>query len=117
MSFFKYDLVIDQGATFTEDLTWKTGKPALGVDMSGCQARIQFREEIGSTAVLYEMTTQTGEITLGMQGEVHLEIDAVTTAGFTFTDAVYDLEIVFPNGFVKRLTQGKVKVTPEVTRG
>ena len=39
-----------------------------------------------------------------------------TTAAFTFKSAVYDLEFVSPSGFVRRLFEGSVTLSPEVTR-
>ena len=49
---------------------------------------------------------------------VHNEIaiTATATAAITWTTGVYDLEIVFPSGDVRRLVYGTVTVSPEVTR-
>lgn len=118
MPAFKVPLKIDQGATFQKVVTWKAGNPATPVDMTGCTARAQIRASITSPDVLHEMTTDPGGgITLDdVLGEVEIEIDAVTTAQFDWRTAVYDLEVVFANGTVRRLLSGPVTVSPEVTR-
>lgn len=118
MPAFKVPLRIDQGATFRKVVTWKAGTPAAPVDLSGCTARAQIRATVTSPDVLHEMTTATdGGITLGgLLGTVTLDIDEPTTAAFAWKTAVYDLEIVFADGTVRRLLQGPVSVSPEVTR-
>lgn len=113
----KLKLSIDQGATFTKTVTWKTGKPAVPVDLTGCTARMQIREKIESTAVLLELSTTDGRITLGgTAGTVNLRVEAVDTAAITWRSGVYDLEIEFTDGTVRRLFSGPVSVSPEVTR-
>lgn len=113
----KLKLIIDQGATFTKTVTWKTGKPAAPVDLTGCSARMQIREKLESTAVLLELSTTDGRITLGgAAGTVNLRVEAVVTAAITWRTGVYDLEIEFADGTVRRLFSGPVAVSPEVTR-
>lgn len=118
MPAFKIPLKIDQGATFKKVVTWKAGTPATPVDLTGCTARAQIRATVTSPDVLHEMTSAPGGgITLDdVLGEVMIDIDAATTAGFAWKTAVYDLEIVFADGTVRRLLQGPVSVSPEVTR-
>lgn len=117
MAAFKLKLSIDQGATFTRQVTWKTGKPATPVDLTGCTARMQIREEIESAEVLVSLTTANGGITLGgAAGTVVLRIEATATAAFQWTAGVFDLEIEFADGTVRRLLAGTVSVSPEVTR-
>lgn len=117
MTAFKLSLKVDQGGTFTKLVTWKTGDPALPVDLTGCTARMQVRASVEATAVLASLTTENGGITLGgVLGTVALRIEATATALYTWVQAVYDLEIVFGDGTVRRLLQGYVTVSPEVTR-
>lgn len=117
MAAAKIKLSIEQGATFTKTVTWKTGKPALPVDLTGCVARMQVREKVDSTAVLLTLTSADGRITLGgAAGTVVLRVDADDTAAITWKGGVYDLEIEFADGTVRRLLAGTVSVSPEVTR-
>lgn len=119
MSAFKVGIQIDQGATFRKQFVWKSGPKGseTPVDLTDCTARMQIRQQIGDSEVLAELTTENAGIVLGgTTGEVDLYISAVTTAGFEWTEAVYDVEIVFSNGDVRRFVAGAVCVSPEVTR-
>lgn len=115
----KFPLKIDQGATYDKVLTWKTGTKAVAVpvDLTDCTARAQIREEIDSSAVLLELTTENGRIQLGgPAGTIRILIDAITTAAISWESGVYDLEVVFPSGHVDRRLAGNVSVSKEVTR-
>lgn len=52
MAAAKLKLAIEQGATFTKVLTWKSGTPAAAVNLTGCKARMQIRKTVASTAIL-----------------------------------------------------------------
>lgn len=118
MAAFKLSLKIDQGATFTKVVTWKTGKPPVPVDLTGATARMQIRATLEAPEVLLELTTTNGGITLGgVDGTVTLRIEATATAALTWRTGVYDLEVEFADHTVRRLLSGGVSVSPEVTRG
>ncbi|EFI61344.1 MULTISPECIES: hypothetical protein [Comamonas] len=116
----KVKLEIDQGATFDKTFTWMTGTNkanAVPVDLTGCKARAQFREEVESSAVLLELTTDNNRIQLGgAAGTIRLLISAADTAAIAWPSAVYDLEVEFSDGTVVRRMAGSVVVSPEVTR-
>jgi len=117
MATFKHNLRIDQGATFREVITWNTGTPPELVDLTGATARAQIRSTLGSSSVLLSLTTENSKIVLGDEdGTITLALSATETAALTWTTGVYDLEIVFADGTVRRLMAGKVKVVAEVTR-
>jgi hypothetical protein len=114
----KLDLTIEQGATFRHQLQVKqgdgTGAPAA--DLTGYTARMQIRTEVGSPNILISLTTENGRITITpLTGLIDLQISATDTAALAFEVAAYDLELVSA-GVVTRLVQGKVKLSPEVTR-
>ena len=109
-------LTIEQGATFNPVLTWKdqAGTP---IDLTGYTARMQIRATVDSSTVIHELSTANGELTLGgTAGTITFGIPAATTAGFTFDEAVYDLELTDASGVVTRLLKGNVYLSPEVTR-
>lgn len=111
------DLTIYQGATFRKSFTWQTGDPLTAVDLTGCTMRMQIRERRDATEVIVELTSENGGITITpLTGQFALYLSATATAALAVTKAVYDLEIVFANGDVVRFLQGKVTVSPEVTR-
>ncbi|MDN6885279.1 hypothetical protein QMO14_16865 [Variovorax sp. CAN2819] len=117
MAAARIKLSIEQGATFTKTVTWKTGKPALPVDLTGCTARMQVREKIESAGILLSLSTDDGRISLGgAAGTINLRVEADDTAAITWKTGVYDLEVEFSDGTVRRLFSGSVSVSPEVTR-
>lgn len=114
----RYDITIYQGATFRLPLTWKSGDPATPVNLTGCTARMQIRSIVTAPTPLLTLTTENGGIALGgAAGTVTVTVDAAATAGQAWKTGVYDLEIVFGSGEVRRLLEGAAQVLPEVTRG
>lgn len=113
----KLKFTIYQGATFRKRLTWKSPS-GVPIDLTGCTARMQVRPEVESPTVLLELTTANGGITLGgVAGTIELFVSDDASTLFTWTAGVWDLEIEFPGGDVRRLAQGSISVSPEVTRG
>ena len=116
----KVPLAIEQGATFDQTYTWKSGSKnaAHPVDLTGCKARAQVRAEISSQEILLELTTENQGIVLGgVAGTIRIHITASASAAFDWESGVYDLEVEFPDGTVVRRMAGGVSVSPEVTRG
>lgn len=118
MAAAKLNLEVNQGATFAKRLTWQAGLTPTAVNLTGCTARMQIRETLGSAEVACSLTTANGGITLGgVAGTIDILIAATATAAFAFKKAVYDLEIIMSDGItVHRLVEGLVAVSPEVTR-
>lgn len=117
MAVSKLALRINQGATFRKRLKWSAGVPPVPVDLTDCTARMHIRGKITDAQALLVLTTENTRITLGgVAGTVDLELTDEVTAAQLWTTGVYDLEIEFPDGFVKRLVGGTVTVSPEVTR-
>ena len=114
------NLVIEQGATFKFTISWMLAEGSAPVDITGYTARMHIRDNIDAVdPALVELTTENLRITLGgTSGTIQLSLSAVDTAAITFTEGVYDLELVNTGGTgdVTRLTYGGVEVRPEVTR-
>lgn len=86
-------------------------------DLAGMTARMQIRAKIDSEVVIHELTTENGGIILdNTTKQIKLVIPAATTAGFAFTTAVYNLEIVDSLGVVSNFARGTITLTKEVTR-
>lgn len=111
----KYNIVADQGATFSRNIHWKdeNGDP---IDITDYTARMQVRERFVSTSTVLSLVSPTNITLGGGSGNIVITASATTMAGVTAGDYVYDLEMVASNGVVTRLLQGTFKVTPEVTR-
>lgn len=85
------------------------------VDMTAFTARMTIKDKIGGTA-LETMTTANSKIVLDNTAKtITLSLDAVTTAAYTWTKGVYDLEMVSAGGVVTAILTGSVTVSKEVT--
>lgn len=117
------DICIFQGATFSQTLYWEVGSPPLPVNLSGYTAKLQVRSSHKSKAIILELSTTNGRITLGTGGDmttgaINLFVSATDTAQLSVCDdlkPVYDLEMT-SGGVVSRILQGNVIIAPEVTR-
>lgn len=111
-----YDLMIEQGATFSQTVTWKDAN-GVPVNLTGYSARMQFRPSVNAPTIYFSATSSDGRITLnGATGTITINISAAETTGFGFVSAVYDMELQSANGVVTRLLEGGVSVSREVTR-
>ena len=117
MAAAKYNFKIEQEATFHRVITWKAGTPPVPVDLTGCTARMHVREFVSYAVKLLDLTTENGGLVLGgVAGTINIDITHALTATLDVRRAVYDLEIQFSNGAVRRVLQGVIDVSPEVTR-
>ena len=113
----RLDLTIEQGATFTYNLTWRDGTGAVKALASGWTARLQIRETVASSTTLASLTNTAGIILASTSPNIVISMSATDTAALSFTDAVYDLELVqTSSSTVYRVLEGKVKLSKEVTR-
>jgi hypothetical protein len=110
-----YDILIEQGATFSQVITYKDN--GVAVNLTGYTARLQVRATLESASTLIELTTANGRIALGgAAGTITLTIAAADTAALTAGRGVYDLELVSGSGIVTRLLQGVATISRNVTR-
>lgn len=112
------DLDVYKGSTFVKIIQWKTGAPPAAVNLTGCTARMQIRKAVNDTAVLDTLTTENDKLVIHepLNGKFKITIPATVSTTYTFTSAVYDLEIVFIDGTVTRVIEGCLTAVPEVTR-
>lgn len=111
-----YDILIEQGATFRLNLTWRDANGVL-VDLTNWSARMQIRESINDAEAVVDLSSPSAGIVLGgTAGTITVTIPAAQTAALAIRRGVYDLEVQDSAGNVTRLLQGAVEVSPEVTR-
>lgn len=112
------DLTVFQGATYRKSMQWLHGATRATVqpvDLTTATARAQIRKRYGSSTAYCTLTTADGTIVLDDLGSVSLYIEDSDTALLPPGDAVWDLEITWPDGDVCRLLMGKVAISPEAT--
>jgi len=105
----KANLVIDQGATFSSDLSLTDDNGDV-MNLNGYTANSQMRKwytSSNSTAFTTAINVATGTITLSLT--------ATQTANLTAGRYVYDVEVT-ESGVVSRVVEGIVTVTPNATR-
>ena len=113
----KYDIALEQGASFSRTITWKDsdGNP---VDLTGSTARMQVRTAIANrstTAPLVDLTNGSGITLGGTAGTIVVNITAAQTAALKITRAPYDLFVYSVDGTAIKLLEGVVTVDPMVT--
>jgi len=112
------DLIIQQGATFGATVTVKNSDLSA-FNLTGYTGRGQIRNSYGATGILLDLAPviRTGVNNSALvSGLIDIDLTAATTATLPIHQARYDLEIFNANGTVTRVLQGKVLITPEVTR-
>ena len=74
------NLIIQQGETWTRQITWRTGTPATLVNLTGATAKCKIRTVPESLIVVAEPTVQLG----GAAGTITLSLTAAQTADLIF---------------------------------
>jgi|21_taG_2_1085346.scaffolds.fasta_scaffold05868_3 hypothetical protein len=118
-----YNFTIEQGTTVVKQFTYKDASANV-VDLDGYYVRMQIRDTIDAAAPITGGTfsTSSGMTIMATtnsthSGTIQLRIEASVTKDYSFTTAVYDIEIEDPaSSTVTRLLQGTIKLSPEVTR-
>ena len=111
----KLNIVIEQGTTFNPVLTYKDENDSP-IDLTGYDARMHIRSKRTSTTTIHELTVGSGITLGGVAGTISLLINDTDTAAFSFTSAVYDLELISSGGVVTRLLEGSVSLRKETTK-
>lgn len=89
--------------------------PPFGMDFTGFTARMQIRRHRTSEEVLDELSTTNGRLFQCFKGfDVCFPHDV--TESWQFRNAVFDLKVIAPDGSEFRAAEGRIKVSPGVTR-
>lgn len=80
-------------------------------------ARMQIRETVDSTTIIYQATSAGGQIVLdNTYKTITLTIPASVTQGFEFETAVYSMELFTETGEVIPFIEGNLVLVKEITR-
>lgn len=86
------------------------------MDLTGMTARMQIRPSLTSTTIIDTYTTELGTISIdNTLKTIVINIPATTTSGYTFSTAVYSLELV-QGTTVYQIITGNISLTQEITR-
>ena len=108
------NLSIDQGASFSSDVTVKDANNNNAFNLTGYTAAAKMAKGYASTRTRTTITaTISGDPTTGV---VTLSMTAADTASLDAERYVYDLEITqTSSGQVTRVIEGIISVRPQVT--
>ena len=107
------NLIIDQGANFSSDVTVKDAN-GNAFDLTGYTTQAKLAKGYSSTRTRTSMTSVIG--TESTSGVVALALTATQTAALDAERYVYDVEITQTStGVVTRVIEGLITVRPNVT--
>ena len=106
-----YNFTVEQGATFNRVLTLQENASVM--NLTGYSAASQLRSTHDSDTVV---GTFSCAITDASNGQLTMTMTASATGAIEEGIYVYDTEITSSAGAVTRILQGKVTLTPQVTR-
>ena len=106
-----YNFTLEQGATFNRILTLQENSSAM--NLTGYSVASKFRSTHDSSTVV---GTFTCTISDAANGKITLSMTNSTTSAVEEGIYVYDVEITASSGAITRILQGKVTLTPQVTR-
>jgi hypothetical protein len=112
----KYNMVCDQGSTFTRTLEIKQADGTV-FSLTGYTARMEVRRTVDASSALIGLSTTNGRITINASlGAITITLTPDLTASLT-QSGVYDLEIVHTaTGAVHKVVRGEFKLEKEVSR-
>ncbi len=108
------NLTLYQGSTFRKSFQWLSG--STPTDLTNCSIRMQVRQDYYSEVVSEFNSTSGLTITDAPLGKFQLVISATSSALFTASKYVYDIEITFPDASVYRVIKGELTLDREVTK-
>jgi len=113
------DIDIVQGKTWNAKFRYlsrcSSGRKPAPIDLSGYTARMVIRECKDDSALLLDLTTENGGITLSASGLIELEATATQTSNLTAGDGVYEIEL-YTGSDVIGFATGKAKIYQEIIR-
>lgn len=121
MASVKYNIKIERGADKVIPIRWGVNSTITGVfepyNLTGCTARLQVRAEVGSVAVLDEMTTANGRIVIDtINKKISLIFPNAWSTAALWSDGMYQLELIDSAALVHRLVYGTITIDQESTR-
>jgi hypothetical protein len=115
MSAATYNCIVDQGADWYVTFVYKDSA-GVAIDLTGYTAAMMVRDTYADTTTDLSLTSSSGITITPLTGTLQVRATATQTAAIAAGSYVYDLEITSAGSIKTRLVQGKITVSPEVTR-
>jgi hypothetical protein len=114
----EYPIKIVQGVSFVWPITFLQSDRVTPRILSGYHAKMQIRSSVESTAVIQELSTENGMITINeTAGQVLMTIGGATTGTYQYpNEGVYSLHLISGIGAVERPVSGPAIFIQDPTR-
>lgn len=122
----KINITACEGATFEKKFVWKSGDPAVAVNLTGYTGECHIRDKIGDEEPVFILLNTVGVVIdadqteTGNRGHYKLYmVDTITRDECPDSKErkmVYDLRLIAPGGAVRLQQYGAFKLLPAVTR-
>lgn len=111
MTAIQLNLYVEAGATYERSLIYTNDDGSI-VDLTDFTAELQVRETVSSATAKLTVTPSIDVPT----ATIAWEFTAAQTSTLTAASYVYAIELTRLDGFVIRLLEGTIVVSPEVVR-
>lgn len=105
-----------QGDSFDWEITVLEEATGLPMDLTGCTVRGMGRKQYTSPESSWEFICTINVDQVLDKGKLTVELTNIVTAALVSGPYKYDIELVLPNGKVKKLYRGTASVVAEVTK-
>ena len=105
------NIFVDQGSDYSNIIT-VTSTTGQALDLTGYTVASQMRKSYTSTTAY----AFTASIYVAAQGKVRIQLTAVQSEAIPPGRYLYDLEVTSGAGAKKRVVEGIVTVTPQITQ-
>lgn len=112
----KYDFKLNQGTDLRVPFSLSDESGEV-VNLLGFTAQMQLRVSCATGKLVDEFTVENGGIILTAdEGKIEVVFKHENTSSYPATCLVYDIELISSSNEITRIVEGKINVSPEVTR-
>lgn len=113
-----YQLLIEQGATFSLPIELTDNSGLSPVNLAGCFCRMQIRQTPDAPVAILSLSSYEGEgiVITPAEGKIVVTVSADVTLNLPAGVFVYDILLEYPSGIADRILQGEVRISADVTR-
>lgn len=106
-----YEITVYSGTSYKREFRWLPDG-VTPLDFTGWSATMLVGQQLAPADV--ELSTANGGITLTTLGQIYIEMTPFQTAALSPPVCYYNLDLVEPDGFVRRFLRGRVSVVVDV---
>jgi hypothetical protein len=108
-----YEFTVYSGTSYQREFRWLPDG-TNPIDFTGWSALMLIGQQLAEAQV--ELSTDNGGIQLTSQGQILVTMTPFQTAALTGPLTYYNLDLIEPDGFVRRFLRGRVSVAVDVKK-